>query len=249
MVQNQSKIKLSVKNSFEKIAKDWNRLRGDPWPILLDFFKTYDYAEHFSNGILLDLGCGNGRHALLYAAENIKVIGVDFSFELLKIARRRCEEGHINNIDYVMADFTALPFRKSVVSSIFFLATFHHIPKQENRLKTLKEIEEVLQYNGFCLISIWRKWQKRFLRHFFKEGLEKMVTLKRMKEFGDIFIPWKQQDGTEIQRFYHLFSQREIKKLVQNTKFQIKLIKNFGGPTRKDNIFVVLKKIGAIIIP
>jgi len=239
---NLPKTKQLVRESFEKIAKDWDRLRGTPWPVLLEFFKRFNYIDSFCGDFLLDLGCGNGRHTLFFADKSQFIIGVDFSFELLKIAKKKCNLQEINNVSYVMADITALPFKKNIFSGVIFLATLHHIPYQKNRLKVLKEIKNILKKDGYCLISIWRKWQRRFFWHFLKQFLWYLFTFKSFQEFGDIYIPWKQQNGVIVQRFYHLFSKKEIKKLIKKTKFQIILMENFGGPTNRDNIFSIIKK-------
>ncbi|MFX1293572.1 MAG: class I SAM-dependent methyltransferase [Promethearchaeota archaeon] len=242
MVQILSNNKQSVKLCFEKIAKDWDRLRGTPWPVLIDFFEKFNRLDNFCNGFLLDLGCGNGRHTLFFADKTDYLIGVDFSFNLLKIANKKRNLKDIKNVSFVMADITALPFKKDIFSGILFLATLHHNPMQKNRIDSLKEIEQILKKDSYCLISVWRKWQKRFFWHFFKQVFKYIFNFKSFKEFGDILIPWKKQDGRIVQRFYHLFSQREMKKLLQKTDFQVVFMKNFGGSSQRDNIFTIIRK-------
>ena len=244
MAQDLPKTKQSVKDSFEEIARDWNRLRGNPWPVLLEFFEKNNVIDSFSNEYLLDLGCGNGRHMLFFADKSKSVIGVDFVFGLLKIAREKSISQGIDNINYVMADITALPFREGVFSSILFLATLHHIPMHENRLVALREVKHILSKGGVCLISVWRKWQKRFFWHFFKQSFVHALTFKSYKEFGDIFIPWKKQDHVIVQRFYHLFSRREMNKLLQKAELHVASMEKFGGPTQQDNLFCIVKNEG-----
>lgn len=239
MVQNSSETRQSVKYAFERIARDWDRLREKPWPVLRKFFEKYDYLHLFQNDYLLDLGCGNGRHSLLFSDKTNHVIGVDFSLNLLKIAKKKADQQNIDNVSYVMADITLLPFKNEAFSSIIYLSTLHHIPMKMNRLKNLMDINRILKQDGYCLISVWRRWQKRFFWHFFKQ----LFKPSHSGEFGDINIPWKKQDGVVVQRFYHLFSQKELKKIIQSLEFQLVLMKNFGGPTNRDNIFVVLKKL------
>ena len=244
MAQNLPKTKQSVKESFEEIASDWDRLRGNPWPVLLEFLENSDVKESFSSDYLLDLGCGNGRHMLFFADKSKRAIGVDFVTGLLEIARKKSISQGIDNVSYIMADITALPFRKGVFSNILFLATLHHIPMQENRLVALTEVKHILKNGGLCLISVWRKWQKRFFWHFFKQSFVHVFTFKSFKEFGDIFIPWKKQDDVIVQRFYHLFSRREMKKLLKKTELDIASMENFGGPTQRDNLFCIIKNEG-----
>jgi len=237
-----NKTKQAVKIAFDNIANDWDRLRGNPWPVLLQFFEKNICSNAFSNDLMLDLGCGNGRHTLLFTEKSRHIIGVDFSKELLKIANKNCKSQKISNVSYIMADVTALPFREEVFFRIIFLATLHHIPMRENRLESIKILEYILKSGGYCLISVWRKWQKRFFWHFFKEFFIFLFTFKSFKEFGDIYIPWNKHNGETIQRFHHLFSQREMKSIFHKTRFQIELMENLGGPTQRDNIFCILKK-------
>lgn len=224
-----------MKTAFERIAADWNRLREKPWPVLVKFFEKFRCKHCFENGILLDLGCGNGRHSLIFADSSDYVIGIDFSIKLIEIAKKKTDILHIGNVSYVLADASFLPFRRDSISNVVYLSTLHHIAKRENRQKNLQEILMVLKKKGYALISVWRRWQKRFF-WFFLKGL---LGFSRGAEFGDIQIPWKKQDGEEIQRFYHLFSKRELSKLLTRGGFQIALMVVFGGPTQRDNIFAL----------
>ncbi len=50
------------------------RLFGEPYPELIDFFKEYT-----KKGKLLDLGCGQGRNAITLARMGYEVTGIDIS--------------------------------------------------------------------------------------------------------------------------------------------------------------------------
>lgn len=233
----------SVKSAFETIAQDWNRLREKPWPVIIDFLEKYNGLKLYTNEYLLDLGCGNGRHTVLFSDKVGHAIGVDFSLNLLRIANNKRNILHINNISYLMADISSLPFKNEIFSNIILLATLHHIPNRVNRLSSLNEMKRILKISGTCLITVWRRWQKRYFWHFCKEIFYYIIKFKSLRDFGDIFIPWTRQDGEIIPRFYHLFTQHEMKNLIQKTKFQIILLKNLGGATQRENIFATLKKV------
>jgi len=232
----------SVKQAFETIANDWDRLREKPWAVIMDFLEKYDCVNLFDDGYLLDLGCGNGRHSLLFSSRAGQVIGIDFSLNLLRIANQKRTSLQIDNISYILADISFLPFKNESANNIIFLATLHHIPHSVNRLSALLEIKRVLNPLGNCLITTWRRWQKRFFWHFLKEIFHYLVKFESFSEFGDIYIPWTKQTGEPVQRFYHLFTQREMKKLTKKAEFQLSLMKNFGGSTRKENIFTLVKR-------
>ncbi len=229
----------AVKLAFELIADDWNRLREKPWPVLLNFLERENNLKYFHEDLLLDLGCGNGRHSIFFAGHSTQVVGIDFSLNLLKIAKEKSKSHNVDNVSFILADVNALPFKKNIFTNIIYLSTLHHIPTIEKRQKNLAQIKQILKKRGICLISVWRKWQKRFFWHFFKQIFKSSSS----QELGDIKIPWKKQNGVIVQRFYHLFSHRELKKLVQKVQLQTVLRKNFGGPTHQDNIFIILRKL------
>ncbi|MDD1779147.1 MAG: methyltransferase domain-containing protein [Candidatus Helarchaeota archaeon] len=242
MSQNPPMNSQSVKQAFETIAPDWDRLREKPWAVVMNFLEKYNYVHLFDDGYLLDLGCGNGRHSLLFSNRAGHVLGIDFSLNLLRIAKKKRNQLCIDNISYIIADISFLPIKNEIINNSIFLATLHHIPCSANRQSTLLEIRRVLKPLGNCLVTTWRRWQKRFFWHFLKEIFHNLVKFRSFSEFGDIFIPWIKQTGEPIQRFYHLFTQREMKKLSKQAGFQIVLIKNYGGATQKENIFTLLKK-------
>ena len=234
----------SIKSAFEIIAQDWNRLREKPWPVLIEFLKKIDDFKFDSKDYLLDLGCGNGRHSLFFSNKVAHVIGVDFSCNLLRIANKKRKTLNIDNISYLMADISSLPFKAEMFNKIIFLATLHHIPNRMNRLSSLNEIKRMLKSSGSCLITVWRRWQKRFFWHFFKQLFHYLLKLKSFGEFGDIFIPWTRQDGEIVQRFYHLFTHREIRKLIKKAGFQMVLSEIIGGAMQRENIFAIVTKGG-----
>jgi hypothetical protein len=62
-----------------------------------------------------------------------------------------------------------------------------------------------------------------------------------LEEFGDKFIPWTiSKENLTYNRFYHFFSRKELKKLLQ--MYIIMELKKRGGPNKKDNFFVLAKK-------
>ena len=59
-------------------------------------FKEYGIED----GILLDLGCGTGKLTRLLSEKGYDMIGVDYSYEMLDIAKAESEE----SILYLMQD-------------------------------------------------------------------------------------------------------------------------------------------------
>ncbi|MHA1229156.1 MAG: class I SAM-dependent methyltransferase [Candidatus Helarchaeota archaeon] len=234
-------IKKDVKETFEIIADRFDKVRKLPWPDLLDFIDETGFIDKDDLGLILDLGCGNGRHGryILEKRPNdrsINIVGVDIAFNFLKLARK-----YGKDINYINADANYLPFKQKIFNRILSIAILHHIPNYNNRKDSLLELKRVLANNGLVLISVWRLWQKRFYKYFLKEVKIKKF-LEWNGEFGDIFVPWHNQDKKVIaNRFYHLFSIDEFNKIIRETGFVIKKSKIAGTTREKGTIFAVLK--------
>ena len=91
---------------------------------------------------VLDLCCGTGDlgRIIKKIQPTCDVIGVDFSSEMLKIARRKNP-----NITYWELDATSLPFEKNSFNYIVMGFGLRNIPEKN---KTLGEIYRILKNNG-----------------------------------------------------------------------------------------------------
>jgi demethylmenaquinone methyltransferase/2-methoxy-6-polyprenyl-1,4-benzoquinol methylase len=89
--------------------------------------------------IVLDLGCGTGELGRLFAGR-CRVVGLDLSLEMLKVARRRIPTG-----SFVQASAFQLPFRAagfSAAMSAFLLRNLNDLPA------ALGELARVLAPGG-----------------------------------------------------------------------------------------------------
>lgn len=75
-------------------------------------------------GRILEIGCGNGRFLCnLDQSSRVRSFGLDYSFEMLKLARSRVPDGR-----YVAGDATRLPFKKSSFETVVALNMMHNHP-------------------------------------------------------------------------------------------------------------------------
>ncbi|MFX1273447.1 MAG: class I SAM-dependent methyltransferase [Promethearchaeota archaeon] len=241
-------------NYYNKIADDYHQKRKKPWGPLENYISELNSQSYEFNGVNLDIGCANGRHFKLFKKKSNILIGIDNSFEFLKIANKILNDSTIysykekSNIHVLMANVVNLPIRPNIVQNIFSIATIHHLENQNNRIRAMNQIIQVLTKNGYFIFTVWRRWQKKYRKYFFFDKLKrvfissykKMQKSKGLEYYGDNFIPWtisKKQETHE--RFYHFFSKKEVKKLLCN--FEIKDIRKIGGSTGKDNFFIFSK--------
>ena len=189
------------KDAFDQIAPGWYHLRH--WSIFPKELKAL--AKRWQKGRLLNLGCAHGPDFLPFR-EGFELYGVDFSSEMIKMARRYTDKLHLA-VRLKVADVRELPYPDESFDWAIAVATYHHLRDEEERLRALRDLKRVLRPGGEAFITVWNHWQPRF---WFKP---KEVT-----------VPWQQKEKT-IHRYYYLFSYGEMEKLVR--KAGLSVLKSF----------------------
>jgi len=227
-----------TRKNYNLIAKDYSRTRGKMWEEL-KFLK--EYATNKDK--ILDLGCGNGRLYELFEEMPVDYYGIDISEKLIEIAKSRYP-----NTKFQVADALNLPFPDNFFNKIFSIAVFHHIPSEKFRLQFLKEAKRVLKPEGLLILTVWNIYQRKTAwKQIVKNVFLSTFALSKL-DFGDVFIPWKNQSGkTVINRYFHHFSKRELKALAKKAGFEVKEIKIMEKitrnlPNKRSNILLIVEK-------
>lgn len=207
------KEKESQEQVWDAIAKSWYSFRQKPHPEILHVLKKF--SEEWKPAKILEIGCGNCRNLIPFEYNDFDCYGIDFSEEMLKYAMEYGKK-HKLKIKLKQAYATSLPFETNYFDYILCISVLHNL-NREDRMKALREIKRVLKPNGTALIAVWNKLQWKFLFR------------KR-----DVFIPWH-IGNTVHERYYHLFTPFELKKLLKKEGFRILSHNIFG----KNLIFVV----------
>jgi ubiquinone/menaquinone biosynthesis C-methylase UbiE len=173
---------------WNAIAKKWANFRIKPTGEVLDFLKN-------RKGLVLDLGCGSGRHFLY--DKNLKFYGIDFSEELIKIAREK---------DYVevrVGNVSEIFYENDFFDFIVFSRVLHCIERIKDRRKSLEEIYRVLKDGGRALITAWGRGSGR-VKNKEKES----------------FIPWT-VDGKKYKRYTYVYDFEELEAELLDVGFDI----------------------------
>lgn len=144
---------------------------------------------------VLDIGCGNGKN-MLYR-HDLAMTGVDICEKFLAICDTR-------GLLAVPGSVTQIPFPNETFDHGICIAVIHHLRLPEERLTAIQELVRILKPGGTILIYVW--------------AFEQPVDSKRKFTEKDELVPF----GT-VQRFYHLYSEGELKREILEAGVPIKI--------------------------
>jgi len=158
-------------------------------------------AGRWQKGRLLNVGSGHGPDFLPFK-DQFELYGVDFSGEMLKLARRYSHKFEFA-VNLQVADAGSLPFADKTFEWAISVATYHHIKGREQQLSALKELMRVLKPGGEAFLTVWNRCQPCF---WFKRQ--------------EVALPWRAK-GQVIYRYYYLFRYWELARLIKKAGFQL----------------------------
>ena len=142
---------------YKKIFSMWNKAGlkyfwGDPFDSR--FYITYLISKK-KNPLILDIGCGAG--VLLHFSNASLKIGIDFSFESLKAAKKIDPE-----LELIYGDARNLPFKDEFASYILAIHIISAFLKKDDRVKTCDEIKRIASKHSTILIAGSNRRSKHF---------------------------------------------------------------------------------------
>lgn len=110
-----------------------------------DFLKSY--LGNYSR--LLEVGCGTGYFLKDLSCVSDEVFGVDFSKNMIKVAKERFEKSNL-----VISDADYLPFNDNSFECVISFTLLQNLP---NPSKTISEMVRVSKINGKILGTVLKK--------------------------------------------------------------------------------------------
>lgn len=215
-MKNSNQTLKTIQETYNKIAVEFSNTRNKRQTEFVNFDKYID-----DKSVILDLGCGNGRLYNYLNKKNLKNLnnnyfGIDFSTSMIKVAKKLNPKA---NFSY--GDQLKIPFKNNKFDVIYNIRAFHHIPTRKLRIKSLLEIDRVLKKDGIVIMTVWNLWQKKYILNIIKSFVKSIISKNK---YNDLYINW----GKKEKRYYHAFTQRELKKLIKSNNFKILEFKKIG---------------------
>jgi len=178
------------------------------------------------NSTALDLCCGTGdiTYFLSQKKEVKKVVGVDFSKNMLKIANKKNKN---EKIEYIFADCNNLPFEDNSFDIVTMCFGLRNIENIDN---TIKEFKRVLNPNGIFLHMDFAKGNRILDKCF-----DFLVPLG-VKIFYKNSIPYSYL----VQSKKEFYTPNELKQLLKKYNFELIKEKNYLFSTISTQIYKTL---------
>ncbi len=195
---------------------------------------------------VLDVGCGNGRLALLLDQEwpGATYVGVDVVPELVDLARAQAKRLSAVSAEFLVVDVTRPGWRGALAGTRFdcavALAVLHHIPGSDLRLQVLREIADLLEPDGCLILSTWQFLDSPRMRRKIRDWSE--IGIKEADvDAGDYLLDWK-REGRGL-RYCHLVDGAEVERLAASSGFGVRKTFRAGGREGNLSLFAVLDKV------
>ena len=182
----------------------WERLyKNEKWKTPLQVHPSFrgfiSWLRRNAWGVVVDVGCGVGRHLPSITRKGYKAIGVDVSQTALATGKsKRSKVKNAISSELIQASMANLPLRADKVAGIVCTNVIHHdIPSKVRQ--ALEELRRILKKGGGGLITLLSDRD-------FKFG--------RGERLGE--KTFKAEDGIEAGVVHTFFNRREIRILLED---------------------------------
>ena len=177
------------------------------------------------SGIMLDLGCGEGRHIFgaMQQFPDLQCVGLDPHLESLDKSQEGLElfESLSNNTTtFLSGSAYSLPFADSTFDLVVCSEVLEHLHEYRD---AITEINRVLKPGGRYLCLEFSKIQNPSLNYFYK-NYSKLIPL-----IGKLFVGEKEPYEYLIKSIENFINQEELVNLMSRNKFKKCSFRNLSG--------------------
>jgi len=177
----------------------------------------------------LDLGCGTGNFLGTIKGTKALFVGVDFSAEMLKRAKRKAK-------NLVMADLHHLPFKNSCIDGVVNLNVFYQLDRPK---VFIKEVHRILKSGGKVIISTPKpaKTPFRFIPMLIKTVITSPKIFTKLGKLGEMSDYNKIEQKIIDLKSDSFYQKGELEKMLKSFEI-VNLKKTYEG----QNWLVIARK-------
>ena len=131
--------------------------------------------------VVLDLGCGNGSHAIEIANNAKAVYGVDYSEAFITYAKNYAKLQEISNVHFYCENARSLPFDPNTFDIVYSFAALYYMPAP---LSVISEIARVMKPGGRCVLEFGNIHSLNSIvcRHYPELAISCHISVKKMMQ-------------------------------------------------------------------
>jgi len=156
----------------------------------------------------LDIGCGNGNHAMFFANQGISAAGIDISENAVNIARKRAEN-HGLDADFETGNAEMLPWDDNTFDLVVSDGVLDHVRFAEAK-RIIKEARRVSTPDAYLFLSLRSTADSECGRG--QKVEENTYVLEEGYEEGMLQHFFDQKHITELLADYKIFDIEHIKR-------------------------------------
>jgi len=198
--------KLKEKEYFHKLFS--NQVNIDYWESVYDrqdllgiccrrrMYQALSWLDNTNlskNSKILDVGCGAGMMAKEIANKGYEILGMDYSYNMVRKAKAVCNVNTKLDTNFLQGDIESLPFKNSVFDMVLCLGVISYLKSEQ---KTLQEMSRILKPGGTMILSILNKFS-------LAKCLDISVLVKRKLQriVNNRIVSWKKRAEIEENHF------------------------------------------------
>lgn len=162
--------------TYNKIAKKYEEEYGKD---LSDIPYIDIFLKEANGNNILDIGCGTGTLSEYIENQGFNVDAIDFSEEMLKIARSK-----IKNVNFIQMDMREINIDKKY-NGIMLAYSLFHITKSEVK-EVLPKYYNLLENDGVMLIILQDGEGESYVEEKLEGGLKKFVNFYSFEEIEQV---------------------------------------------------------------
>lgn len=125
-----------------------------PYEEWCEYIKSLLEEYEITDGLVLDLGCGTGKLTRLLEDAGYDMIGIDYSEEMLEIAREHQEEREGSNILYLLQDMREFELYGTVRAVVSICDSMNYITEEEDLLQVFRLVNNYLDPKGLFIFDL-----------------------------------------------------------------------------------------------